>query len=62
MKDLLAVAKHPTTWGAQPYADQVFDQTATVLKKLERPAGSSSASWPWWNWPAAQAIAMPALR
>src|SRR5271155_1738484 len=35
-KDLLAYAKHPTTWGAQPYAGQVFDYTATVLKKLSK--------------------------
>lgn len=34
-KDLLAVAKFPTTWGAKPFADQVFDESATVLKKLE---------------------------
>ncbi|MGH9639002.1 MAG: amidase family protein, partial [Bryobacteraceae bacterium] len=24
-KDLLAFAKYPTTWGAKPFADQVFD-------------------------------------
>jgi aspartyl-tRNA(Asn)/glutamyl-tRNA(Gln) amidotransferase subunit A len=35
-KDLLAVAKQPTTWGAKPYADQVFDYTATPLKKLAK--------------------------
>jgi len=35
-KDLLAYAKHPTTWGARPYAGQVFDYTATVLKKLNK--------------------------
>lgn len=34
-KDLLAVAGQPTTWGAQPYAAQVFDYDATVIKKLE---------------------------
>jgi aspartyl-tRNA(Asn)/glutamyl-tRNA(Gln) amidotransferase subunit A len=33
-KDLLAYAKHPTTWGAKPYAGQVFDYDATVLKRL----------------------------
>ena len=38
-KDLLAYAKHPTTWGAQPYADQVFDDTASVLKHLEKRGG-----------------------
>ena len=35
-KDLLAYAGHPTTWGAQPYAGQVLDETATVLKKLAK--------------------------
>ena len=36
-KDLLAVAKQPTSWGAQPYAGQIFDYTATALKKLAKP-------------------------
>lgn len=36
-KDLLSFAKQPTTWGAKPYAGQVFDYTATVLKKLSKP-------------------------
>jgi aspartyl-tRNA(Asn)/glutamyl-tRNA(Gln) amidotransferase subunit A len=35
-KDLLAFAGHPTTWGAKPYAGQVFDETATVLQKLDK--------------------------
>lgn len=35
-KDLLAFAGHPTTWGAKPYATQVFDETATVLEKLDK--------------------------
>jgi aspartyl-tRNA(Asn)/glutamyl-tRNA(Gln) amidotransferase subunit A len=35
-KDLLALAGHPTTWGAKPYAAQVFDETATVLQKLDK--------------------------
>jgi aspartyl-tRNA(Asn)/glutamyl-tRNA(Gln) amidotransferase subunit A len=34
VKDLLAVAKFPTTWGAKPYADQVFEEDATVIRKL----------------------------
>ena len=34
VKDLLAVADHPTTWGAKPYAEQVFDYNATVVDKL----------------------------
>ncbi len=38
-KDLLAYAKHPTTWGARPYADQVFDYTATVLNKIAKTGG-----------------------
>jgi len=35
-KDLLAVKGYKTTWGAEPYKDQVIDETATVVKKLER--------------------------
>ena len=34
VKDLLAFAGQPTTWGARPYAGQVFDYTATVIGKL----------------------------
>jgi aspartyl-tRNA(Asn)/glutamyl-tRNA(Gln) amidotransferase subunit A len=34
-KDLLAAVGAPTTWGAQPYHDQVFDYDATVVKKLQ---------------------------
>ncbi len=33
-KDLLSFAGSPTTWGARPYAGQVFDVTAAVLDKL----------------------------
>jgi aspartyl-tRNA(Asn)/glutamyl-tRNA(Gln) amidotransferase subunit A len=36
VKDLLAVAGHPTTWGAAPYAGQVFDADAKVVQKLEK--------------------------
>ncbi len=35
IKDLFAVREYPTTWGAAPYKDQVRDETATVVKKLE---------------------------
>src|ERR1700694_1577242 len=35
-KDLLAYAGQPTTWGARPYAGQVFDYTATVITKLAK--------------------------
>ena len=38
-KDLLAFAGHPTTWGARPYAGQVFNYTATVLRKLAKTGG-----------------------
>lgn len=38
-KDLLAYAKHPTAWGAKPYADQVFDYTATALKRIDKHGG-----------------------
>jgi Asp-tRNA(Asn)/Glu-tRNA(Gln) amidotransferase A subunit family amidase len=34
-KDLFAVAGYPTTWGATPYADQVIDDTAAVIGKLD---------------------------
>lgn len=36
VKDLLSVEKHPTTWGAKPYATQTFKETAFVVKKLSR--------------------------
>lgn len=35
-KDLLSVAGQPTTWGARPYAAQLFDYDATALVKLAR--------------------------
>lgn len=35
-KDLLAVKGHPTTWGAKPYAGQVFDEDAVVVDKLNK--------------------------
>jgi aspartyl-tRNA(Asn)/glutamyl-tRNA(Gln) amidotransferase subunit A len=38
-KDLLATAGVPTTWGAAPLRNQVFDYDATVIKKL-RDAGA----------------------
>ena len=34
-KDLLAVKGTKTTWGAMPYRDQVIDDTATVIRKLD---------------------------
>lgn len=35
-KDLLAYPGQPTTWGARPYASQVFDYSATVLARLDK--------------------------
>jgi len=34
-KDLLAVPGYKTTWGAMTHKDQVLDETATVVQKLE---------------------------
>src|SRR2546423_13136008 len=39
VKDLLATKGIPTTWGAEPYRNQVFDHDATVVRKL-RDAGA----------------------
>ena len=35
-KDLLSVKNLPTTWGAKPFANQVFDYDATVIDHLNR--------------------------
>jgi len=35
VKDLLSYKGQPTTWGARPYAGQVFDFNATVVDKLD---------------------------
>lgn len=35
VKDLFAVPGYPTTWGAEPYRDQVLGTTATVVRKLD---------------------------
>jgi aspartyl-tRNA(Asn)/glutamyl-tRNA(Gln) amidotransferase subunit A len=34
VKDLLSLSGKPTTWGAKPYAAQVFDYDATAITKL----------------------------
>lgn len=39
IKDLLAVKGTKTTWGAMPYKDQVIDETATVVNKLNDAGG-----------------------
>ena len=35
VKDLISYKGRPTTWGAKPYAGQVFDYNATVVDKLD---------------------------
>ena len=39
IKDLLSVKGTKTTWGANPYKDQSFDETATVVEKLNEAGG-----------------------
>ncbi|AFL83471.1 amidase, Asp-tRNAAsn/Glu-tRNAGln amidotransferase A subunit [Belliella baltica DSM 15883] len=39
IKDLFAVKGTKTTWGAMPYKDQVIDETATVVHKLNDAGG-----------------------
>ena len=41
IKDLFSKKGYKTTWGATPYKDQIIDQDATVVKKLEE-AGAVS--------------------
>lgn len=36
VKDLLAVKGKPTTWGAKPLANQVFDEDAHIVEKLNK--------------------------
>ncbi|MDZ4714410.1 MAG: amidase [Cytophagales bacterium] len=35
IKDLFAVPGYKTTWGATPYKDQVIEETASVVRRLE---------------------------
>jgi aspartyl-tRNA(Asn)/glutamyl-tRNA(Gln) amidotransferase subunit A len=39
VKDLIAVKDHPTTWGARPFAGQVFREDARVIEKLNAARG-----------------------
>jgi Asp-tRNA(Asn)/Glu-tRNA(Gln) amidotransferase A subunit family amidase len=34
-KDLLAVRGYPTTWGTPPFRDQVIDEDATIVQRLD---------------------------
>ncbi len=36
IKDLASYPGYPTTWGAEPYKNQVFNEKAEVIKKLEK--------------------------
>src|SRR5437879_7906391 len=36
VKDLISVKGLPTTWGAKPYANQIFNYNATVIEHLNR--------------------------
>ncbi|MDX2152188.1 MAG: amidase [Bryobacteraceae bacterium] len=36
VKDLLALRGHPTTWGAKPFAGQVLENDAAVVKRLRK--------------------------
>jgi hypothetical protein len=39
VKDLLATKGIPTTWGAEPFRNQVFDYDATVVQKIGEAGG-----------------------
>lgn len=39
VKDLLSTRKYKTTWGAMPYKDQVIDEDATVVQRLQDAGG-----------------------
>ncbi len=34
-KDLLSVRGHPTTWGAEPYREQILEMDATAVRRLD---------------------------
>jgi Asp-tRNA(Asn)/Glu-tRNA(Gln) amidotransferase A subunit family amidase len=39
VKDLLATKEYKTTWGAEPYKEQMINEDAVVIKKLEEAGG-----------------------
>jgi len=53
VKDLLAATGGPTTWGAKPYASQVFDEDAAVVQKLAKSGAILIGSYRWCSWRAA---------
>jgi Asp-tRNA(Asn)/Glu-tRNA(Gln) amidotransferase A subunit family amidase len=36
VKDLAAIPEYPTTWGAAPYKDQIINDTAEIIRKLDQ--------------------------
>ncbi len=36
VKDLFAFPSFPTTWGAEPYKNQIINEKATIIKRLEK--------------------------
>lgn len=58
VKDLVAIEGYPTTWGAMPYKDQILEETATIVQKLEEAgaiclaklsSGSLARGDVWWG-------------
>ena len=43
VKDIIATAGIPTTWGASPFAEQIFDHDATVVRRLRNAGGVLAA-------------------
>jgi len=39
VKDLMSVEGYKTTWGAEPFKNQILDETATVVEKLQAAGG-----------------------
>jgi Asp-tRNA(Asn)/Glu-tRNA(Gln) amidotransferase A subunit family amidase len=42
-KDIIATAGIPTSWGASPFAEQIFDHDATVVRRLRDAGGVLAA-------------------
>jgi aspartyl-tRNA(Asn)/glutamyl-tRNA(Gln) amidotransferase subunit A len=43
VKDIIATAGIPTSWGASPFAEQIFDHDATVVRRLRNAGGVLAA-------------------
>ena len=55
-KDLLAVKDKPTTWGAKPFAGQVFKEDARVIELLDKAGAILIGKLSMVDWPAAAEI------